>query len=423
LRTGRESFTLWFMNIIMNDSHITSISQLQELLKFTNKVEFKGRNKEEVYKWIGNALGKFKYFSLKKKNRSAVKRYMETMTGLSRSQITRLIGRKKKTGRVFIKKSERNRFERWYTSEDIAALIETDNNHGRLSGPATKRIFYRMYSEYEDVRYERLSRISVSHIYNLRSTRHYESYSLTYTKTNPVKIPIGERRKPNPQGQPGYLRIDTVHQGDLDKEKGIYHINIVDEVTQWEIVGCVERISESYLAVLLENLLKQFPFKVLGFHSDCGSEYINYTVAKLLNKILAEQTKSRARHCNDNALVEGKNGSIIRKYFGHNYIPKKHAKKINEFYRNYFNPYLNFHRPCGFATTITNSRGKEIKRYQIYLTPFEALKTHSEASKFLKNGITLEKLTEYSQKQSDNECAALMRKKKVELFSSFKNRL
>ena len=98
---------------------------------------------------------------------------------------------------------------------------------------------------------------------------------LNYQKTHPVKVNIGIRKKPAPYGKPGYLRVDSVHQGDLDKEKGVYHINLVDEVTQWEIVGCVEGISEHFLAPLLEVLLKLFPFKILGFHSDNGSEYIN----------------------------------------------------------------------------------------------------------------------------------------------------
>ena len=142
----------------------------------------------------------------------------------------------------------------------------------------------------------------------------------------------------------------------------------------------------------------------------------------MLNKMLVEQTKSRARHCNDNALVEGKNGSIIRKHFGYGYVPKKYAAAINEFYRNYFNPYLNFHRPCGFATTARDARGKEIKRYDIYRTPFEALLAHPTASEFLKDGVMMEKLYEFAQNQSDNECAALMWRKRNELFISFKQK-
>jgi transposase InsO family protein len=332
------------MVITMDDSHVVSIAQLKELSKLTNQVEFKGKNKKEMYEWIGNILSRFKYVSRKKKDKSIIKDYIIQFTGLSDPQIKKLIKRKKKTGRVFVMSQKRHYFKTTYTKEDIARLIETDNAHKRLSGPATKRIFERMFDKFGDNRFKRLKDISVSHIYNLRATRQYTSHSLTYTKTNPVRIPIGERRKPDTKGKPGYLRIDTVHQGDLDKVKGVYHVNIVDEVTQWEIVGAVEGISESFLAPLLEELLEQFPFKILGFHSDCGSEYVNYRVAEMLQKMLIAQTKSRARHCNDNALVEGKNGSIIRKYFGNGHIPKKYAKEINEFYRKYFNPYLNYHR-------------------------------------------------------------------------------
>ena len=70
-------------------------------------------------------------------------------------------------------------------------------------------------------------------------------------KPGPLPVAIGERRKPEPGGRPGYLRVDTVHQGDLDGVKGVYHINAVDEVTQWQVVGAVEHISEAWLEPLL----------------------------------------------------------------------------------------------------------------------------------------------------------------------------
>jgi transposase InsO family protein len=119
-------------------------------------------------------------------------------------------------------------------------------------------------------------------------------------------VSIGERRRPDPQGRPGYLRVDTVHQGDQNSAKGVYHINAVDEVTQWQIVAACERISELWLEPVLQALLRQFPFRIRGFHSDNGSEFVNHTVARLLNKLLIEQTKSRPRHSNDNGLVETK---------------------------------------------------------------------------------------------------------------------
>lgn len=341
------------------------------------------------------------------------------MTGLSDDRLTKLISRKKKFGKLWLGSTRRHRFPRKYTPEDIALLIETDNLHYRLSGPATKKILEREYKEFGREKYQNISKVSSSHIYNLRGTRQYQSHSLTIKKTIPKKIPIGERRKPEPQGKPGYLRVDSVHQGDLEREKGVYHINIVDEVTQWEILGCVERISEYFLIPLLKDLIEQLPFVILGFHSDNGSEFINKQVAQLLNRLLIQQTKCRARHTNDNALVEGKNGSIIRKYIGYNFIPKRYAQAINQFDKEYLNIYLNYHRPCGYATVITDKKGKQKKIYNIYQIPYERFKSLPNAQQYLKPGITFEMLDKIAYQKSDNEFAALMQEAKEELFNNF----
>lgn len=341
------------------------------------------------------------------------------MTGFSDAQTTRLIAKKKKVGKILANNTSRHRFPRKYAPTDVARLIETDNSHQRLSGPVTKEVLRREYEVFHREPYRNISSISSSHIYNLRETRQYQSHSLTIKKTNPIKIPIGERRRPELLGKPGFLRVDSVHQGDLDKEKGVYHINIVDEVIQWEIVGCVERISEYFLAPLLEDLIAQFPFVILGFHSDNGSEFINKVVAQLLNKLLIQQTKSRARHSNDNALAEGKNGSVIRKYIGYQFISKNYAPAINQFHRNYLNIYLNFHRPCGYATIITDGKGKEKKIYNIYQVPYERLKFLPDARQCLKPGATFKMLDEIAYQKSDNEFAALMQRAKEELFNNF----
>ena len=230
-----------------------------------------------------------------------------------------------------------------------------------------------MFRAYRDARFERLSQISVSHLYNLRGSRVYQSRSLTYTKTPTTRVDIGIRKKPCPEGQPGFLRVDSVHQGDMDKHKGVYHVNLVDEVTQDEIVVTVEGISEEFLRPALETALKDFPFVILGFHSDNGSEYINKVVARLLQKLLIEQTKSRSRRTNDNALVEGKNAAVVRKHFGYAHIPRKYATLMNKFNRDHLNPHLFFHRQCAFATETIDERGKIKKVYKDYLTPCEKL--------------------------------------------------
>lgn len=214
-----------------------------------------------------------------------------------------------------------------------------------------------------------------------------------------------------------------MHKGDLDKEKGVYHINLVDEVTQAEYVGCVEVISEHHLLPLLEELLETFPFKILGFHSDNGSEYINHQVADMLRKMLVDQTKSRSRRTNDNALVEGKNGAIVRKYLGYSHIPKGNAKKINNFYREYLNPYLNFHRYCGFATDYVNDKGKIKKKYETYMTPIQKLLSLPEYEKYFKNGITKTRLLLETKRMTHFAAAKVVFVERQKLFREINRKI
>lgn len=407
------------MHITMNDANIVSVAQLRELVKLTNRVEFTSTSTEETYQWIEEVLGKFRYFSLRsKKEKTVVLSYLSQMAGLSRGHVKKLVRRKKRNGRILRITNTRHFFPKVYGSEDIARLIETDNAHGRMSGEATKRILERQFSVFGERAFEHIRRISVSHLYNLRRARQYESHVLYIEKTRAVQVPIGMRKRPRPEGKPGYLRVDSVHQGDFDKQKGVYHINLVDEVTQWEIVGCVEGISEQFLTPLLEALLDLFPFCIVNFHSDNGSEYINHIVAALLNKLAIEQTKSRSRRTNDNALVESKNGAVIRKYMGYAYIPGEYATLINAFYREHMDVYLNFHRPCGFATREIDRRGKEKKKYDAYLTPFEKLKTIARVPRYLKSGVTIAGLEAAARKESDNSCAEKLQNAKRTLLET-----
>jgi transposase InsO family protein len=243
-----------------------------------------------------------------------------------------------------------------------------------------------------------------------------------FSKTRPTAVSIGERRKPQPGGRPGYLRVDTVHQGDQDGVKGVYYVNLVDEVTQREVVGAVERISENYLKPLLERLLKQFPFRIPGFHSDNGSEFINHFIANMLNKLLIEQTKSRPRKSNDNGLVESKNGGVIRKHMGFGHIASEHAEPINAFYEEHFNPYLNFHRPCAVPELKKDHKGKTISVYRWYATPWEVLRQLPGLAGCLRDDVTVEEMDRLAGADSDTGAATKMRKAKQKLFDSFGQR-
>jgi hypothetical protein len=408
----------------MNDDHLVSVAQIKEFAKLNNGAKFKSNSsKVDTYDWVEKCLGRFRYFSLKKKEKSIVKNYIAKMTGYSEGAIDKLIAKKRRFGKIFVKERTQNSFQKFYTGSDVELLAEVSNVTLNQNGRALKEMCKSMYLEFSDLRFEKLSRISVSHLYNLKKTNAYQHKSLFYTKTNPVQRNIGERRNPHPNGIPGYLRVDSVHQGDLDKEKGVYHINIVDEVTQAEYIGCVEVISEYHLLPLLEELLKTFPFKILGFHSDNGSEYINHQVANMLKKMLIDQTKSRSRRTNDNALVEGKNGAIVRKYLGYSHIPKRNAKKINAFYREYLNPYLNFHRYCGFATDYINEKGKIKKKYETYMTPIQKLLSLSDFERYLRDGITKMALLLETRSMSHFEAAKKVFIERQKLFKEINRKM
>jgi len=324
-------------------------------------------------------------------------------------------------GEVKPRAYQRHRFAKRYTRADIEVLAAVDEAHETLSGPATQKILQRAWHEYHDAQCERLARLSVAQLYRLRKSGTYRHGRVAYQPTRPTQVAIGERRKPDPQGRPGYLRVDTVHQGDLGGVKGLYHINAVDEVTQWQVVGATAQISEAWLMPVLEAILAQFPFRIQAFHSDNGSEFINHTVAQMLNKLLIEQTKSRPRHSNDNGLAESKNGWVIRKHIGYGHIASTHAQAFDQFYRLHFNPYLNFHRPCGVPEVTVTAKGKQKRVYRWYATPWEILRQSPGLAGFLRAELTVDHLQQIAGAKSDTQAATQMREAKRKLFARFQH--
>lgn len=395
---------------------------IARFLEGSAPIEFTGQSRTERYAWIESTLNQQQYFSLRKKQRGAVRALLSKVAGLSVPQITRLIRSCRQDGEIRVHSGTRRRFPVKYTTEDLELLIEVDRAHQRLSGPATRRILEREWQVFGKREYARLAEISSAHLYNLRHSAGYRQRAAEFTRTTPSGIAIGERRRPDPQGAPGYLRVDTVHQGDWEGEKGVYHINAVDAVTQWEIIGCAPKISEQHLLPVLEAMLYQFPFLILGLHADNGSEFVNHTVAKLLNKLLVEFTRSRPNRSSDNALVEGKNGAIIRKHMGYGHIASQHADQIQRFYTAHFNPYLNYHRPCGFAQVRCDERGRRCRRYRAedYATPYEKLRSLSQAHRYLKDGLRWELLDGFAYAHSDTEAARRMMCAKLELLRTCK---
>lgn len=402
----------------MSNSTSLSLAEIKIFLGSSSKIQFKSKSKKERNEWVQKVLMHHKYQFCPRTEKSLIRRYIKTLTGLSKSQLTRLIKEYRTRGTLKAKEYQRHKFPKIYNFEEIALLANIDNAHNCLSGPATKKIIKEEYEVFGYDKYEKLKDLSVSHLYRLRTTKRYREKVKVFSKTKATKTPIGERKKPEPQGRPGYLCVDTVHQGDKMGEKGAYHVNIVDMATQFEFVGSVEAISERYMKDILKELLCKFPFVLKEFHADNGSEYINKVVAKLLNKLLIKLTKSRPRHSNDNPLVETKNGAVIRKHMGYVHIPRGQAKIVNKFYQDWFNDYLNYHRPCAFPKIEIDKKGKEKRTYphENYMMPYDKFKSLNKATQYLKSGITFAQLDEIAYAMSHTDYAIQMNKAKEKML-------
>lgn len=405
----------------MHEAEKLSLEQIRLLVSASEGLRFESENREQMYGWVESVLIEHGYSRQGKAARGLLRRYLEKMTGLSRAQVSRLIQGYNASGQVRVAEYVRHRFAPRYTRADVELLAAVDQAHETLSGPATRSILKREFEVYGKAEFERLAKISNGHLYNLRNSQRYRERLLNYTRTRPTAVSIGERRKPDPRGEPGFLRLDTVHQGDSPNAKGVYHINAVDEVTQWQVAAATARISEAYLLPVLEAMLRQFPFRIQGFHSDNGSEFLNRSVAQLLEKLRIEQTKSRPRQSGDNGLVETKNGWVIRKHIGYGYIDQAHADKIDSFYRDHLNPYLNYHRPCAQPEIEIDARGRKRVRYKRYRTPLETLMAMEKPNRYLRPGLSVHALQRIQMARSDTDAAQRMQHAKARLFDQLQN--
>jgi transposase InsO family protein len=407
------------MIVTLHTQGLKTLAEVQAFVSSNEAILFTLTDRVAAYGWMTDTLKQFHYGRCSRADKGVLRQYLGKVTGFSRAQVARCIKQFTADGMI----QDRRRapvvpFTRRYTTEDIRLLAEMDALHGTVSGTTTRKLCERAFKVHGDVRFERLSGISNGHLYNLRQHKTYQAKRGSFDKTRPTKVNIGERRKPAPDGSPGYLRVDSVHQGDLDGIKGVYLINAVDEVTQFQAVFAVERISEAYLLPVLEAIIDAFPFVIRSFHSDNGSEYINHQVAKLLDKLRIEQTKSRSRQTNDNALAESKNASTVRKYLGYSHIPQHFASQVNTFTVEVLSPYLNYHRPCHFPTEYQDKKGKIRKRYryQDMMTPYEKFRSLPEAESYLKQGVTLKKSDTLATKCSDNDAAQHLNDARATLF-------
>ncbi len=325
---------------------------------------------------------------------------------------------------------------------DIRLPAEVDEAYGQMSGLATREVLRRQFEVFGDARFERLATISNGHVYNLRASATYRATRTAWSKTRPTTVAIGLRQAPEPEGRPGHVRVDTVHAWTSSTLATATASRTCTSSTWSKPTACGRRPRSSsssgrrrHLRVLpgaaargpaavLPVPRPRLPRRQRVAQRRAGSEYINHRVAALLEKLRVERfTKSRARHSNDNALVEGKNANVIRKWFGHDHIPQRFAPEVNPTDRSAFaqatlSRFLNFHRPCLFATEYRDGDGRTRRKYLAgdVMTPYAKLRSLPDAEQFLKPGIDFALLDAAAAAETDLEAARRLQAERRELF-------
>jgi len=198
------------MSVLLHTHRLQTLEQIRAFVEGSESLDIEVHDRQAAYDCVAQTLRRFGYTRLGKADKGLIVRYMIRVTGRSRQQITRLIAQFRSTGTVRDRRGSPSRpFTPRYTRADSRQLADLDRLHGTLSGTATRKLCQRAYHMFSDERFERLAGICNGHLYNLRQARTYSGRRGPVHSTRPTPVPIGERRRPRPDGQPGYLRVDS----------------------------------------------------------------------------------------------------------------------------------------------------------------------------------------------------------------------
>lgn len=156
----------------------------------------------------------------------------------------------------------------------------------------------------------------------------YRLHGISHTRSTPLggRVPIQTCMDP-PLDVPGALAVDLVgHDGGQAAGDFNWTLTVTDRSTGWTEAGAVRTKAEVYVVAALESCLRRYPGKVISLHADNGSEFMNGHLLRFCHARDITLTRSRPYHKNDNAHVEEKNDSIIRKFVGYD----RHDSQVEE---------------------------------------------------------------------------------------------
>jgi len=238
---------------------------------------------------------------------------------------------------------------------------------------------------------EKLLHISHATIDRLMAHRkaQYSKLGLATTKPGSIlksQIPITTNQWD--EKRPGYLEADTVaHCGTSVAGAFVYTVNTVDIATGWSEQRAVWGKGYRGVKAALADVENMLPFRIRGFDSDNGNEFLNWHLYKYYRERAqpVHFTRSRPYRKNDNAHIEEKNWSIVRQYLGYNrFDDPALTQQLNDIYINEWRLIMNFFRPA--VKLIEKQRvGATIKKiYDEPKTPYQRILASKQISKTTK---------------------------------------
>lgn len=193
------------------------------------------------------------------------------------------------------------------------------------------------------------------------------------TKPSDLKEVIPIRRGPWENPDPGYGEIDTVvHCGPTLSGDMAYTVNFVDIATFWsESAAQINKGQQRTKSSIME-IKQRLPFPLKGLDPDTGSEFINWVLKDWCDQEKVELTRSRPNHKNDNAHIEQRNFTNVRKLLGYSRIDAPEAVDLmNELYAGPWRLYVNFFQPVMQCLEKKRIGSKYVRRYDIPKTPYQ----------------------------------------------------
>ncbi len=281
-----------------------------------------------MYGWVERTLVRHEYASSTGRARELVRRYLARMTGLSRAQVTRLIARYRQDRARKAVDVSAARFPKRYTRADMRLLASWTRRTGTSAvrppsgfwSATTATMAKPSSSAWRPSRW-RSSTGCATGAYRQRNT--------TYQPTRPTVIPSASGASRSRTAGRDTCGSTPCIKATRTERKGLYHINAVDEVTQWEIVAATAQICEPGCCRCWKRCWSSSRSGFAASIPTTAASSSTTAWPSLLDKLLIEQTKSRAQHSGDNGLVESKNGAVIRKHIGYGHIAAQHAEAID----------------------------------------------------------------------------------------------